>query len=109
MSGDKPTIHADDARTGVTGLDDILAGGLARDRVYLLEGSPGTGKTTAALQFLIAGAANGEKCLYITLSETDEELRASSASHGWDLAGVEVFELVPPESLLDEQQQQSLL
>ena len=109
MSGDKPTQHADDAATGVTGLDDILAGGLARDRVYLLEGSPGTGKTTAALQFLMAGAAKGEKCLYITLSETDEELRDSAGSHGWDLKGVEVFELVPPESLLDEQQQQSLL
>jgi circadian clock protein KaiC len=105
-----PTIeHEDDAATGVIGLDDILAGGLARDRVYLLEGSPGTGKTTAAMQFLMTGAARGEKTLYITLSETEDELRDSARSHGWSLDGIDVFELVPPESLLDEQQQQSLL
>src|SRR5687768_3541629 len=97
------------ASTGIAGLDDILAGGLARDRVFLLEGSPGTGKTTAALAFLRAGAEAGERALYITLSETDAELRDSAYSHGWTLDGVEVFELVPPESLLDEQQQQSLL
>jgi circadian clock protein KaiC len=98
-----------DASTGVTGLDDILCGGLARDRVYLLEGSPGTGKTTTALSFLRAGALAGEATLYITLAETEEELRDTAQSHGWDLDGVEIFELVPPESLLDEQQQQSLL
>jgi circadian clock protein KaiC len=101
--------EADLAQTAIQGLDDILAGGLTRRRVFLLEGSPGTGKTTIAMQFLRAGAASGEKCLYVTLSETEEELRDSAASHGWDLAGVDLFELVPPESLLDEQQQQSLL
>jgi circadian clock protein KaiC len=97
------------ASTGVAGLDDILAGGLAIGRLFLFEGSPGTGKTTTALSFLRAGAAAGEKTLYITLSETEAELRDSALSHGWDLGGVEVFELVPPESLLDEQQRQSLL
>jgi circadian clock protein KaiC len=97
------------ASSGIPGLDDILAGGFERDRVYLLEGSPGTGKTTAALSFLMAGARAGERTLYISLSETDEELRTSARSHGWDLKGIEVFELVPPESLLDENQQQSLL
>jgi circadian clock protein KaiC len=97
------------ASTGVEGLDNILAGGFARDRLYLLEGSPGTGKTTAAMSFLREGAKAGERTLYITLSETEEELRDTADSHGWDLDGVEVFELVPPESLLDEQQQQSLL
>ena len=97
------------ARTGVAGLDDVLGGGLERGRLFLVEGSPGTGKTTISTQFLIAGAAAGERCLYITLAETDEELRASAVSHGWDLAGIEIFELVPPESLLDENQQQSLL
>ena len=97
------------AEMGVHGLDDITAGGLARGRLFLLEGSPGTGKTTIAMQFLIAGAAAGESGLYITLSETDDELRASAASHGWSLEGIDVFELVPPESLLDEDQQQSLL
>ena len=99
-----------DGDTGVTGLDDILAGGFARGRLFLAEGSPGTGKTTIATQFLMAGAAKGEKGLYITLSETEEELRDGAASHGWTLDdAIEVYELVPPESLLDEQQQQSLL
>jgi circadian clock protein KaiC len=75
-----------------------------------LEGAPGTGKTTIALQFLMAGARAGEKCLYITLSETERELRDGAASHGWALDdGIEVFELLPPESLLDSEQQQSLL
>lgn len=97
------------ASTGAEGLDEILAGGLSRGKVFLLEGSPGTGKTTIATQFLMAGAAAGEKTLYITLSETEDELRGSAASHGWSLDGIELFELVPPENLLDEQQQQSLL
>src|SRR3954465_7104334 len=94
---------------GVEGLDDISAGGLARGRLFLLEGSPGTGKTTIATQFLLAGARAGERSLYITLSETEDELRAGAESHGWDLEGIDIFELVPPESLLDEEQQQSLL
>jgi circadian clock protein KaiC len=78
-------------------------------RIFLLEGSPGTGKTTIATQFLQAGAAAGERGLYITLSETEDELRASAQSHGWSLDGISIYELVPPESLLDEEQQQSLL
>jgi circadian clock protein KaiC len=98
------------AKTGVNGLDDVLAGGLVRGRVYLVEGSPGAGKTTIATQFLLSGAAEGETGLYITLSETEDELRASAASHGWSLeTPLELFELVPPESLLDDEQQQSLL
>ena len=101
--------QADKANFGIAGLDDITVGGLARGRLFLLEGSPGTGKTTIATQFLLAGAAAGEKSLYITLSETEDELRAGAASHGWSLDGVDIFELVPPESLLDEDQQQSLL
>jgi len=100
----------DGAETGVVGLDDILAGGLQRGRVYLIEGSPGTGKTTIATQFLLAGAAAGERGLYITLSESEAELRESAASHGWKFDEPNaIFELVPPESLLDEDQQQSLL
>jgi circadian clock protein KaiC len=100
----------DKVLTGVEGLDDILCGGLAHGRLFLLEGSPGTGKTTIALQFLMTGAMAGEQGLYITLSETEQELRDGAASHGHTLDPlVEVFELVPPETLLDEQQQQSLL
>lgn len=106
---DKSQSMTAEAHTGVTGLDDILSGGLARDRLYLLEGSPGTGKTTIAMQFLLEGAAEGERVLYITLSETAEELRSTATSHGWKLDGIEVFELIPPEALLDERQQQSLL
>src|SRR3954463_10702354 len=94
---------------GVEGLDDISAGGLARGRLFLLEGSPGTGKTTIATQFLMSGAKAGERSLYITLSETEDELRSGARSHGWELEGVDIFELVPPESLLDDDQQQSLL
>ena len=99
----------DKANFGVEGLDDITVGGLARGRLFLLEGSPGTGKTTIATQFLMAGASAGERALYITLSETEDELRAGATSHGWSLDGVDIFELVPPESLLDDEQQQSLL
>ena len=97
------------ARTGISGLDDVLGGGLERGRVFLLEGSPGSGKTTIGTQFLIEGAKAGERCLYVTLSETEDELRSGARAHGWDLSGIEVFELVPPEALLDEEQQQSLL
>jgi len=101
---------ASKAATGVAGLDDVTAGGFQRGRLFLIEGSPGTGKTTIATQFLLAGAVAGEKTLYITLSETENELREGAASHGWVLdGGVHIFELVPPESLLDEDQQQSLL
>jgi circadian clock protein KaiC len=95
--------------TGIAGLDDVLNGGLARERMFLLEGNPGTGKTTIALQFLLAGAAAGERGLYVTMSETDSELRSSAESHGWKLDNIEVFELVPPETLIAEDQQQSLL
>jgi circadian clock protein KaiC len=104
-------IHVPKARTGVPGLDNILAGGFATGRVFLLEGTPGTGKTTIALRFLIEGASEGEQGLYVTLSETANELRAAAASHGWKLDDdkIEVFEVTPPESLLDAGQQQSLL
>lgn len=105
----KPERDGAVASSGIEGLNDILQGGLARNRVFLLEGAPGTGKTTVALQFLMNGRSQGERGLYITLSETAEELGASARSHGWDLDGITVFELLPPENLLDEDQQQSLL
>ena len=95
---------------GVTGLDEVLSGGVARNRLYLLEGAPGSGKTTLAMQFLLEGARGSEKGLYITLSETEQELREAAASHDWSIPdNIDIFELVPPESLLDEKQQQSLL
>jgi circadian clock protein KaiC len=97
------------ASTGVAGLDIVLNGGLARARTFLLEGAPGTGKTTIALQFLMEGARAKEHGLYITLSETEDELRATADSHGWRLEGIDIFELLPPENLLSEDQQQSLL
>lgn len=97
------------AKTGIWGLDEVLSGGLSRGRMFLLEGTPGTGKTTIAVQFLLAGVGVGERGLYITLSETEDELRDGALSHGWELDGIDIYELLPPESLLDADQQQSLL
>jgi circadian clock protein KaiC len=75
------------SKTGVPGLDDVLNGGLIPHRLYLVDGDPGAGKTTLSLQFLLEGARAGEKCLYITLSETKEELTAGATSHDWSLDG----------------------
>jgi circadian clock protein KaiC len=96
------------AETGIEGLDDILGGGLTPNRLYLLEGVPGSGKTTLSLQFLLEGAARGESVLYVTLSETEEELRAVAYSHGWDLSGVTIRELVPAESSLSPEEQYTM-
>src|SRR3954452_17987339 len=81
------------ASTGIAGLDDVLRGGLPPDRIYLIKGQPGVGKTTLGLQFLLAGAARGELGLYITLSETKNELAGVAASHGWSLDKLALFEL----------------
>jgi circadian clock protein KaiC len=98
------------ASTGIAALDDVLGGGLARNRLHLLEGSPGTGKTTIALQYLLAGADAGETGIYVSLAETEAELREGGRSHGWTIPPkVEIFELVPPESVLDPDHHQSLL
>jgi circadian clock protein KaiC len=98
------------AKSGIWGLDDVLEGGFSRGHIFLVEGEPGAGKTTVGLQFLMAGALAGERCLYITLSETEKELREGATSHRWELGEqINVCELLPPESLLAGEQHQSLL
>lgn len=90
--------------SGTAGLDKILSGGFPAGHVYLIEGDPGSGKTTLALQFLLEGVARGESVLCVTLSETREELRTVAESHGWSLDGIEIFELRPEHTLkVDEQ------
>ena len=93
------------ALTGIAGLDDILNGGLTPERMYLIEGTPGTGKTTLGLGFLLAGAAIGEIGLYVTLAETEVELRAVATTHGWSLDALALYELVPAEGLGEDQEQ----
>jgi circadian clock protein KaiC len=100
----KPAM-SDFASTGIKGLDDILSGGLPRNHLYLLEGDPGTGKTTMALQFLMAGVQAGEKALYVTLSESKRELEGVAASHGWDMSQVPIFEMTPSEEQLTPEAQ----
>ena len=87
--------HESSVSTGIAGLDHLLGGGLPPERVYLVEGDPGSGKTTVGLQFLREGIARGEKVLYVTLSETRAELAAVAASHGWTLDGMTIHELAP--------------
>ena len=94
--------------TGITGLDNILAGGLPQHHLYLVEGTPGSGKTTLGLQFLLQGRACGERGLYVTLSETSQELHQVAASHGWTLDGIDVYDLVSDENLSEEAEQSIL-
>lgn len=93
---------------GVKGLDEILGGGLTADRLYLLEGTPGSGKTTIGLQFLLEGARQGESTLYITLSETENELHSVAKSHGWSLDNIHIREIIASEDLLDPAQRHTL-
>jgi circadian clock protein KaiC len=93
------------AATGIPGLDEILHGGFRTDRLYLVEGMPGSGKTTLAFQFLMEGARRGEKVLYVTLSESEEEIRDVADSHGWSLDGITIQELIPAPESLDEEEQ----
>jgi circadian clock protein KaiC len=105
----KSAGEPDTVSTGNVGLDDILGGGLDAERLYLVEGRPGTGKTTLALEFLLEGRRRGEKVMYVTLSESERELRNVAERHGWLLDGVSVFELIPTEAGLDPEREQSLL
>lgn len=102
------SLSSDFLSTGVPGLDEVLAGGLTRDRLYLVEGEPGTGKTTLALQFLNEGVRRGESSLYVTLAETAIELGGVAQSHGWDIGGIHVEEIIPDESVLAPDQQYTI-
>ena len=104
MEEDASAVH-----TGLAALDEILAGGYAYNRSHLIEGQPGAGKTTLALQFLAAGQAAGEQGLYITLSESPAELRQVARTHGLAVENVEIFELIPAELSLDSTREQSIL
>jgi circadian clock protein KaiC len=97
-------MQNDVARTGIHGLDSILLGGFPRNRIYLVQGDPGVGKTTLGLQFLLEGSAQGERGLYITLSESRDELRAVAKSHGWSLDGIDIFEQMIGEEALQEEE-----
>jgi len=94
--------------SGVPGLDDVLGGGWLPNRMYLIEGTPGSGKTTIALQFLREGVQCGESVLYVTLSETERELRGVAQSHGWDLSGVAIREMLPSQDSLQPDEQYTM-
>jgi circadian clock protein KaiC len=108
MTQNKANERAARLSTGIDGIDDILGGGLTPHRMYLVEGAPGTGKTTLALQFLLKGAAEGQRGLYITLSETKSELISVAASHGWDVSQFKIVELLSDEGL-DPRYEQTVL
>jgi circadian clock protein KaiC len=109
MIDESGSEESEGVSTGIASLDAILAGGYARRRIHLIEGRPGSGKTTLALQFLAAGSVAGEKGMYITLSESREELLHVAQTHGLDLTNVEIRELVPPELALDASMEQSVV
>src|SRR3569832_382863 len=94
--------------SGIEGLDHILRGGFPKNRLYLIQGDPGVGKTTLAVQFLLSGAAAGESCLYITLSETKDELLGVAESHQWSLEPISIFELSAMEQQLAQSAQNTL-
>jgi circadian clock protein KaiC len=86
--------------TGIEGLDEILCGGLTPHGLYLVDGDPGSGKTTLAMQFLLEGVKRGERCMFVTLAEEERELRAAAASHGWSLEAIHIFEILASEESL---------
>jgi circadian clock protein KaiC len=103
-----PSLDRKPCTTGVDGLDEILRGGLPARRLYLLKGNPGVGKTTLALQFLLEGIRCGQRSLYITLSETSDEINSVALSHGWDLSGMDIFELSALEHQLAQEAQNTV-
>src|SRR5437868_3790663 len=105
MNSPDGTLSLVRSKTGIPGLDEVLYGGFIPHRLYLVDGNPGAGKTTLSLHFLLEGVKTGERCLYITLSETKEELIAGAKSHGWSLDGIEIVELIAEEKDLDSEGQ----
>src|SRR5579871_1497858 len=107
----KALRHTDKAdknvSSGIPGLDDVLGGGFPRGHFFLVEGQPGAGKTTLGLQFLLDGRDRGESVLYVTLSESEQELKKVAASHGWSLDGITIYEFMPTEEALRPEQQYS--
>jgi circadian clock protein KaiC len=110
MSIDEPAasaVFADRVTTGIPGLDEVLGGGLPRGHIYLIEGESGAGKSTIGLQFLLAGRARGESCLWITMAETERELQDAALSHGWSLEGVEILNLSLSQDVLKPEEKYS--
>jgi circadian clock protein KaiC len=117
MNADQPRVKNGDSggsqplsgirriQTGIEGLDDILGGGLPRGHLYLVEGDPGTGKTTLALQFLLEGIAQGESVIYVTLSESRKELEEVAHSHGWSTESLSIYEMAPTDDDLSPEAQ----
>lgn len=98
-------LHPPQLRTGISSLDDIPFGGLPKGHVYLVEGDPGTGKTTLGMQFILEGKRAGERCLYVTLAESKTELEVVAQSHKWSLDGVSIAEFLPEEANLNGEDQ----
>ena len=108
MAGD-PAQTSPLVATGIDGFDDILGGGLTPNRIYLIEGDPGSGKTTLALRFMTEGLRRGETVLYVTLSETRDELEGVARSHGWTLDGIQVYELARTADILEPTEQYTIV
>ena len=108
VTGVRTLSGSDRAPSGLAGLDDILGGGFVLGRLHLVEGKAGTGKTTLGMQFVLAGRDRGEKVLYVSMSETRDELQAVAVTHGWSLEGIEIFELVPPDAAEGDDNRQTM-